>query len=336
MAYRIGVVPGDGIGPEVIRAAQRVVEATGVPVEWVDGIAGEPAYERYGVTVPDETLAMIRACGVALKGPMANPVADGYASPNIAMRLGLGLFANVRLARAFQGAKTRFPETDIAVIREITEDIYTGAQQRVGPDAAIGTKVVTRAATERVADFAFQWARRNGRKKVTVVHKAATLKLTDGLFLRAAQAVAARYPDVTCDDLMIDALAMHLVREPGGFDVLLAGFQYGDILSDLCAGLAGGLGVGPGASFGDEVAIFEPVHGSAPKYAGQDKVNPSAMILSAALMLTHLGEDAAARRVWQAVEGVIRDGRRVTYDLGGSAGTQAMAAVIADEVACGS
>jgi isocitrate dehydrogenase (NAD+) len=333
VTYRVAVVPGDGIGPEVTTAARHVVEATGLPLEWVEAFAGERAYEQLGVTVPHETLAVVKECGVALKGPMANPVGGGYESPNIALRMGLGLYVNVRLARAFPGTRTRFPGTDIVVIREITEDLYTGAQQRVGDDAAIAVKFVSRKATQRVAEFAFQWARRNGRHRITIAHKAATLKLTDGLFLRVAQAVGECHPDIACDEMLIDALAMHLVRDPEHFDVLLGGFQYGDILSDLCAGLAGGLGVGPGASFGDEVALFEPVHGSAPKYAGKNKVNPSAMILSAALMLTHLGEDGAAQRIWRAVETVIREGRRVTYDLGGTTGTHEMAAAIAEEVA---
>ena len=332
MKYQIAVVPGDGIGPEVVSAAQRVVEATGIQVSWVEGEAGAEAYARTGKTVPDETVAAVKACRVALKGPMSNPVGHGYASPNIALRMALGLFVNVRLARAFKGAKTHFPGMDVAVIREITEDLYVGPQQWVGKDAAIGVKLVTRAATARAAAFAFEWAKRNGRKRITVAHKAATLKITDGLFLKAAQDVGKGHPSIDCDEALIDALAMHLVREPRHFDVLFGGFQYGDILSDLCTGLAGGLGLGPGASFGDEVAIFEPVHGSAPKYAGKDVVNPTGMILSAALMLTHLNEDAAAARIWSAVAEVIEEGRIVTYDLGGNAGTSQMTQAIADRI----
>jgi isocitrate dehydrogenase (NAD+) len=328
MAYRIAVVPGDGIGPEIVAAAQRVVEAAGVPVSWVQVEAGEEVFRKSGVTVPEETVAAVKECGVALKGPMANPVGKGYASPNIALRMALGLFVNVRLARAFRGARTHFPGMDVAVIREITEDLYLGAQQKLGEDAAIGIKMVTRKATERAAEFAFQWAKRNGRRRITVAHKAATLKLTDGLFLDSAQSVAKRHPDITCDDSLVDALAMHLVRDPLPFDILLGGFQYGDILSDLCTGLAGGLGLGPGASFGDSTAIFEPVHGSAPKYAGRNIVNPTGMILSAALMLQHLGESQAAARIWTAVEGVIAEGRSVTYDLGGSTGTREMATAV--------
>lgn len=332
MTYQIAVVPGDGIGPEVVSAAQRIVEATGVPVSWVEGQAGEEAYARTGKTVPDATIAAVKACRVALKGPMSNPVGHGYASPNIALRLALGLFVNVRLARAFKGAKTHFPGMDIAVIREITEDLYVGPQQWVGEDAAIGIKLVTRKATARAAAFAFEWAKRNGRKRITIAHKAATLKITDGLFLKVAQDVGQAHPSIACDDMLIDALAMHLVRDPGHFDILFGGFQYGDILSDLCTGLAGGLGLGPGASFGDEIAMFEPVHGSAPKYAGKNVVNPTGMILSAALMLTHLKEDTAAARIWSAVTEVIEEGRTVTYDLGGKSGTREMTQAIADRL----
>ncbi|MDE3075224.1 MAG: isocitrate/isopropylmalate dehydrogenase family protein [Chloroflexota bacterium] len=333
MGRKIALVPGDGIGPEVVAAAREVVDATGTAVEWMQTEAGERVYEKYGVTVPEETLAVVRACGVALKGPMANPVGTGYSSPNIALRLGLGMYVNVRVAQAFEGARTHFPRMSVAVVREVTEDIYTGQQQRIGPDAAIGIKHVTRAATQRAARFAFDWARRSGRHKVTVVHKASTLKIVDGLFLEAAQQVAAGYPDIESDEMQIDAVAMQLAREPRQFDVLFAGFQHGDILSDLCCGLAGGLGLGAGGSFGDACALFEAAHGSAPKYAGQDKVNPSALILSAALMLDHLGERDGAARIREAAAHVIREGKHVTYDLGGSAGTREMAAAICRHVA---
>jgi len=245
---------------------------------------------------------------VVLKGPMANPIGRGYSSPNIALRAACGIYANVRLAHSYPGARTHFPDADLIVIREVTEDVFCGAAQYIGPDAAIAIKFVTRAATHRIARFAFEYARRHGRRRITVAHKAATLKQTDGLFLESVREIAPDYPDITLDDHLIDALAMRLVREPSGFDILLAPFQYGDILADLCAGLAGGLGLAPGASFGETAAMFEAAHGSAPKYAGRDVVNPTALILSGALMLDHLHED----------------------DLGGSAGTSAMTdAVIA-------
>jgi isocitrate dehydrogenase (NAD+) len=330
--HRIALISGDGIGPEVTAAARQVIEATGAPIDWVQVVAGEKAYRNEGTPVPESAMAAIRGCASALKGPMTNPSLPGHASPNISLRIALGLYGNVRLAAALPGARTKFPGTDIMLVRDVTEDLYIGPQRQDGPDAASGTKIVTRAAVERVARLAFDWARRNRRRKVTIVHKATVLKLTDGLFLQAARAVAAGYPDIECDDILVDAIAMHLVREPEHFDVLLTGFQYGDILSDLCAGLAGGLGVVPGALVGEAITLFEPAHGTAPKYAGRDKANPTAMILCGALMLTHLGEDAAARDMWEAVRRVMREGTRVTADQGGSGGTAAMADAVSEEV----
>lgn len=324
MSHTVLHVPGDGIGPEVTWAARHVVDATGVAIDWVEGSAGEEVFRESGVTIPERTLELVTKIGVVLKGPMANPIGTGYASPNIALRRAAGLYANVRLARALPGAPTHYENADLVVIREVTEDVYTGAAQRLGPDAAIAIKHVTRAATHRIARFAFDYARRHGHTRITVAHKAATLKETDGLFLEAVHEIGAEHPDITLDDALIDALAMHLVRDPSEYQILLAPFQYGDILADLCAGLAGGLGLAPGASFGDRAAFFEAAHGSAPKHAGRDKVNPTALILSAALMLDHLGEGAAADRVRAAVAEVIRRGDTTTYDLGGQASTSAM------------
>lgn len=330
--HQVGFVPGDGIGPEVTSAARRVLDATGVGFDWIDGEAGEvPARER-GTPLPQETLDMVSRVGLVLKGPMANPIGHGYDSPNIGLRAAAALFANVRVAQSFAGAPTPFPGVDIVVIRELTEDIYNGARQMVGPDAAIAIKFVTRAAVDRIARFAFEYAIRNGRRRITVTHKAATLKPTDGLFLDTVRDVAKDYPTVECDDHLIDALAMHLVRQPQEFDILLAPFQYGDILADLCAGIVGGLGLVPGASFGENTAFFEAAHGSAPKYAGLNKVNPTALILSGALLLDHIGENAAAERVRAATRAVIAEGTATTYDLGGSTGTSAMAAAIAERV----
>lgn len=323
-------IPGDGIGPEVTSAARRVLDATGVGIDWVDAEAGEQVYERTGSTIPDRTVELVREVGLALKGPMANPIGQGYRSPNIALRQAADLYANVRLATGFPGARTRYDDVDLVVIREVSEDVYSGVAQYVGPDAAIAVKFVTRAASQRIARFAFEYARRHGLERVTIAHKAGTLKETDGLFLAAVSEVAVDYPDLTIDEDLIDALVMHLVREPSAYQVLLAPFQYGDILADLCAGIVGGLGLAPGASFGDHVAYFEAAHGSAPKYAGKDRVNPTALILSGALLLDHIGEVDAARRVREAVRGVIAEGTTTTYDLGGSAGTVAMTdAVIA-------
>ncbi|TDV56380.1 isocitrate/isopropylmalate dehydrogenase family protein [Actinophytocola oryzae] len=323
MAHTVVHVPGDGIGPEVTWAARRVIDAAGVEVDWVLAEAGEVPFERTGATVPPETVAAIREVGVVLKGPMANPVGHGYKSPNIALRQAAGVHTNVRLAWALPGARTHFPGADLVVVREVTEDVFTGATQYVGPDAAITVKWVTRAATHRVARFALEYARTHGRKKVTVAHKAATLKETDGLFLAAAREVAPEYPDIELDDCLVDALTMHLVRDPFAYDVLLAPFQYGDILADLSAGLIGGLGLVPGASFGPDAALFEAAHGSAPRYAGQDKVNPTALVLSGALLLDHLGETEAATRVRAAVAATVA-GPITTYDLGGTATTTEM------------
>jgi isocitrate dehydrogenase (NAD+) len=329
---QVGFVPGDGIGPEVTSAARQVLDATGVTLDWIEGEAGEIPAGTHGDPLPSETLEMVSRVGLVLKGPMANPIGRGYDSPNIGLRAAAGLFANVRVAQSFEGAPTPFPGVDIVVIRELTEDIYNGARQMVGPDAAIAIKFVTRAAVERIARFAFEYAIQNGRRRITVAHKAATLKPTDGLFLDTVRGVAKDYPAVECDDHLIDALAMHLVRDPRQFDILLAPFQYGDILADLCAGIVGGLGLVPGASFGANAAFFEAAHGSAPKYAGLDKVNPTALILSGALLLDHIGETAAADKVRAATRAVIAEGKATTYDLGGSAGTSAMTSAIAERV----
>jgi isocitrate dehydrogenase (NAD+) len=325
---RVAVIEGDGIGPEVVAAAQDVADAAGADVEWVPVIAGQRAYVECGVALPPDALETIRQCGVALKGPLVNPT-DGYTSPNIALRVELGVYANVRLARTLEGVPTRYPGTDLAVIREVTEDLFTGVQQMVGPDSAIAVKYVTRAATTRVAEFAFDWARRNGRRKITVVHKATVLRSTDGLFLEAAQHVAARNPDIECDEMLIDTVAMQLVKDPGRFDTLLTGFFYGDILADLVAGIAGGLGLAPGASFGDNVALFEPVHGTAPRHAGSDSADPVAMILTVALLVAWLGDPKCATRIRRAVEQVLAGRTTVTRDLGGTASTKQMTDAIA-------
>lgn len=324
MTHRVVHIPGDGIGPEVTWAARRVMDATGVGIEWVQAEAGEEVHRELGVTIPESTIEAIRTVGVVLKGPMANPFGTGYRSPNIAIRQAAGAYANVRLARSFPGVVTPFPSADLTLIREVTEDVFTGAAQYVGPDAAIAIKYVTRAATHRIARFAFEYAKVHGLTRITVAHKAATLKETDGLFLDAVREIGQEHPDVVLDDCLIDALCMHLVRDPSGYQILLATFQYGDILADLCAGITGGLGLAPGASYGDQLALFEAAHGSAPKYAGLDKVNPTALILSGALLLDHLAKPAAAERIRAAVATVIERGEHTTYDLGGNVGTNDM------------
>lgn len=328
MPYKVTLIPGDGVGPEITAAARRVLDATGVGIEWEVVEAGAAVIERYGTPLPEHVLASIRKNRVALKGPLTTPVGTGFRSVNVTLRQELDLYACVRPARTLPAVPSRYEDVDLVVVRENTEDLYAGIEHRVGPDAAESIKIVTRAASERIVRFAFELARREGRKKVTAVHKANIMKLTDGLFLESARQVAALYPDIAFEDMIVDAMCMKLVQAPGNYDVLVTLNLYGDIISDLCAGLIGGLGVAPGANIGDEIAVFEPVHGSAPKYAGQNKVNPLATILSGVMMLRYLGEGAAAESVTRAICAVLAEGRHLTYDLGGAAGTQEMAEAI--------
>ncbi len=316
MTYRITLIPGDGTGPELVAAARRVLEATGIRFDWDVQEAGASVAERYGTPLPDHVLHSIRANRVALKGPITTPVGSGFRSVNVAIRQALDLYANVRPVKTIAGVPVCYADVDLVVVRENTEDLYAGIEHEVIPgEAAESIKIITRRASERVVRFAFEYARRNGRRLVTAVHKANIMKLTDGLFLRVANEVAREYPDIEYGDRIVDNMCMQLVQKPQLYDVLVLPNLYGDIVSDLASGLVGGLGVTPGANIGDEMAVFEPVHGSAPKYAGLNKVNPTATILSGALMLRHLGEVAAARRVEEAVAAVIGEGAHVTYDL---------------------
>jgi isocitrate dehydrogenase (NAD+) len=332
MTYRVTCIPGDGIGPEIMAATKVAVAATGVVIDWQDVEAGADVMDKYGTPLPEAVLESVRESKVAIKGPITTPVGSGFRSVNVGLRKELDLYANLRPAVTIPGVRSRFEDIDLVVVRENTEDLYAGVEHMVGKDAAESIKIITRAATERIARFAFDYAVQEGRRKVTAVHKANIMKCTDGLFLEVARQVAGDYPDVEFEDRIVDNMAMQLVQKPELYDVLLCPNLYGDILSDLCAGLVGGLGVAPGANIGTDIAVFEPVHGSAPKYAGQDKVNPVALILSAVLLLRHLGERAAADRLFQAVKDVIREGRRVTYDLGGRAGTAEMGEAIAEKV----
>jgi len=316
MAYRVTCIPGDGTGPELVAAARRVLEATGVAFEWDVQEAGAGVIDRYGTPLPEQVLESIRANKVALKGPITTPIGNGFRSVHVGMRLALDLYANVRRSRAMKGIPVCHEGVDLVVVRENTECLYAGIEHDVIPNvAAESIRIITRRASERIVRFAFDYARANGRRKVTAVHKANILKATDGLYLRVAQEVAAEYPEIEFNDRIVDNMAMQLVQRPHEYDILVCPNLFGDILSDLCSGLVGGLGVAPGANFGQEIAVFEPIHGSAPKYAGQNKVNPTATILSGVLMLRHLGEREAADRVQAAVEGVIAEGRSVTYDL---------------------
>ena len=321
MAHRVTLIPGDGIGPELAEATRRVLDATGIGFDWEVVDAGEGVMAEYGTPLPEHVLESIKRNKVALKGPITTPVGEGFRSVNVTLRQALGLYANLRPARTIQGIETRYDDVDLVIVRENTEDLYAGIEHRVGPDAAESIKIITRGASERIARFAFEYAVANGRRKVTAVHKANIMKLSDGLFLESCRAVAADYDGrVEFEDRIVDNMCMQLVQKPDLYDVLVLPNLYGDIVSDLAAGLVGGLGVAPGANIGPDAAVFEPVHGSAPKYAGQDKANPTALILSGALMLRHLGYPSEADRLETALREVIASGT-TTYDLGGSAGT---------------
>ena len=327
------LIPGDGIGPELADAARGVLEATGIGFEWDVQQAGEATIASEGTPLPDRVIESIRRNGVAIKGPITTPVGTGFRSVNVGLRQALELYANVRPARSMRGLESRFENVDLVIVRENTEDLYAGIEHKVGSDAAESIKIITRAASQRIARYAFEYAVRNGRRKVTAVHKANIMKLSDGLFLESAQQVAAEYAGrVEFEDRIVDNMCMQLVQKPDLYDVLVLPNLYGDIVSDLAAGLVGGLGVAPGANIGERAAVFEPVHGSAPKYAGQNKANPTALILSGALMLRHLGETDAADAVERAVRDVIAEGATVTYDLGGTAGTREFAAQVAARV----
>jgi isocitrate dehydrogenase (NAD+) len=319
---RITVIEGDGIGPEVIGAARRVVEATGVPVVWDPQLAGAKALERFANPIPDQLIRSIRRNRVALKGPLETRVGrEGFRSVNVALRKTFDLYANLRPVSNLPGIKTAFSGVDLVVVRENTEDVYSGIEHQIAPGVVEAVKVITAKASRRIARFAFEYALRHGRSRVTAIHKANIMKLSDGLFLASARQLAKRYPRVRYDELIVDNACMQLVLRPGTFDILLLENLYGDIVSDLCAGLVGGLGVVPGANLGDRIAIFEAVHGVAPDIMGKDVANPIAAILSAALMLDHLGAARAARRVRAAVHAVVSKGKTLTRDLGGRATT---------------
>ncbi len=333
MAHRVTLIPGDGIGPELAEATRRVLDATGVAFEWEVVEAGEATIATQGTPLPETVLDSIRRNKVALKGPITTPVGSGFRSVNVGLRQALNLYANLRPARSMPGVQSRYDDVDLVIVRENTEDLYAGIEHMVGRDAAESIKIITRAASERIARFAFEYAIANGRKKVTAVHKANIMKLSDGLFLEACTTVAAAYAGrIEFEDRIVDNMCMQLVQKPDMYDVLVLPNLYGDIVSDLAAGLVGGLGVAPGANIGEDGAVFEPVHGSAPKYAGQNKANPTALILSGALMLRHLGYADVAERVESAVRAVIAEGKTVTSDLGGTTGTREFGDAIIEQL----
>ncbi len=329
MPHTVTLIPGDGTGPELAAALETVVAASGVEIAWERRDAGAAVIERAGTPLPDDVLDSVRDTKVAIKGPVTTPVGGGFRSVNVALRKELDLYACLRPVRSLPGVPSRFSDVDIVVVRENTEDLYAGIERQVGPDEAESIKVITRAASERIVRFACDYARAHGRRRVTAVHKANIMKLTDGLFLRCAREVAAGYPDIELDDRIVDNLCQQLVMAPERFDVLVCPNLYGDIVSDLCAGLIGGPGVAPGANVGPDCAVFEAVHGSGPDIAGRDIVNPTAFLLSGALMLAHLGEATAAGRLSDAVGAVLAEGRHLTRDLGGAAGTREFTAAVA-------
>ncbi len=316
MGYTVTLIPGDGIGAEVSDAMRRVVEATGVAITWDEQQAGADVIAEYGTPLPDHVVESIQRNRVGIKGPITTPIGTGFRSVNVALRQRLDLYANLRPARSLRGVAAAFSDVDLVIVRENTEGMYVGIEHEViKGEAAEAIRIITRRASERIVRFAFEYARTNGRKLVTAVHKGNILKITDGLFLQTAHQVAADYPDIAFNDRIVDNCAMQLVQRPHEYDVLVMTNLFGDIISDLCSGLVGGLGVAPGANIGDDIAVFEPVHGSAPKYAGQNKVNPTATIRSGAMMLRYLGEIEAADRIDAAVAQVIGEGHQVTYDL---------------------
>jgi len=334
MAQTVTLIPGDGIGPELAEATRRVLDASGVEFDWEVVEAGEAVMAKEGTPLPQYVLDSILRNKVAIKGPITTPVGEGFRSVNVALRQTLGLYANLRPVRSIPGLRTRYENVDLVIVRENTEDLYAGIEHMVGPDAAESIKIITRAASERIARFAFEYAVANGRRKVTAVHKANIMKLSDGLFLESCRTIAALYEGrVAFEDRIVDNMCMQLVQKPELYDVLVLPNLYGDIISDLAAGLVGGLGVAPGANIGPQAAVFEAVHGSAPKYAGQNKANPTALMLSGVLLLRHIGQQAAAGRVEDAIRSVLTEGRTVTYDLGGTAGTSDFADAIVKRLA---
>ncbi len=328
MTHTITLVPGDGIGPEVTEAVLRILDATGVSIEWERHAAGVLAVERSGHPLPVELIESIRKNKIALKGPVTTPIGEGFTSVNVGLRKALDLYANLRPVWNLPGVAARFTGVDLVIVRENTEDLYAGLEHEIIPGVVESLKIITERASTRIAQFAFRHARRHGRKKVTAIHKANIMKMSDGLFLECCRIVAREYPDVQYDEKIVDAACMHLVMNPGQFDVLVMPNLYGDIVSDLCAGLVGGLGVVGAANLGTEIGVFEAVHGSAPDIAGKNIANPTALLLSAVLMLRHIGEDPAAERVMGALSRVLTAGVVKTRDLGGTASTVDFATAI--------
>jgi len=357
MAHDVTFIPGDGVGPEIAEATRRVLEATGVRFNWDTVIVGSAAKEKYGTPLPDTVLESIRKNRVAIKGPVTTPVGSGFRSVNVAIRKGLGLYCCLRPCKMYRGVPSRYSDVDIVIVRENIEDLYSGIEFEKGtpevkrliemiaetkgetilPDSGISIKAISETRSRNIVRFAFEYARAYKRKKVTAVHKANIMKFSDGLFLAIAREVAEKYPDIEFEDRIIDNMTMQLVQKPHQFDVIVAPNLYGDILSDLCAGIIGGLGLAPGANISEDIAVFEPTHGSAPKYTGMNRINPMAMMLSGVMMLRHLKEEESADRLEKAIARVIAEGKYVTYDLKpkepqAAAGTSQVADAIIDKL----
>lgn len=333
MEHTITLIPGDGIGPEVTNAVVKILEAAGLRVTWDPHPAGVLALEQYGDPLPPTLIDSITRTKVALKGPVTTPVGGGFTSVNVGLRKALGLYANLRPVWNIPSVPSRYTGVDLVIVRENTEDLYSGLEHEVVPGVVESLKIITEDASERIATFAFEYARKHGRKRVTAIHKANIMKMADGLFLKSVQKIATRYPDIVSDDRIIDAACMHLVMNPTQFDVLLLPNLYGDIVSDLCAGLVGGLGVVPSANLGTDIGVFEAVHGSAPDIAGKNLANPTALLLSSVLMLRHIGEGDMADRIVTALGAVLSEGKVRTRDLGGNAGTREFADAICARLA---
>lgn len=332
MSHTITLIPGDGIGPEVASNVVRIIEATGVSITWETHYAGAQALEHFGETLPQTLLDSIKRNGVALKGPVTTPIGKGFTSVNVGLRKALDLYANLRPVRALPNVPCRYPELDLVVVRENTEDLYSGIEHVVVPGVVESLKIITEKASTRVSRFAFEFARKEGRKKITAIHKANIMKLSDGLFLECFYNVAKGYPEITADDRIVDNACMQLVMRPEQFDVMLMENLYGDILSDLCAGLVGGLGLVPGANIGEQGAVFEAVHGSAPDIAGQGIANPTALLQSSVLMLRYLNEREAADRIESSMFKVFAEGKVRTRDIGGTAKTSEFADAIIQQM----
>jgi isocitrate dehydrogenase (NAD+) len=330
--HKITFIPGDGIGPEVMGAAKKVIEAAGVAIDFEEVAAGEKLIEKYGTPLPDSVLDSIAKNKIAWKGPITTPVGKGFRSVNVTLRQKFNLYANLRPIKTYEGVPSRYENIDLLIVRENTEDLYAGIEHMIGEDAAESIKIITKKASEKIVKFAFDTALEQGRKKVTAVHKANIMKCTDGLFLNVSREVAKNYPQIQFEDMIVDAMSMKLVMNPEKYDVLVMPNLYGDILSDMAAGLVGGLGLAPGANIGDGAAIFEAIHGSAPDIAGKNIANPTAAILSGVLMLRFIGEQEAADKIENAVAKVLKEGKKTTSDLGGNSTTTEFAEAVIDAI----